>query len=197
MWWIRAPWRIRCIPSALQSKVTPRRVGAAECDLMPPAGGRAVLCGRNFHDPEDLTVCTDCQVFAIMEAGCRRGTGSTPGCGMTGGQTTQMGARLSVARDTPRTRVILECSPRAPDPPPSPDPPRKSRPGRRERAAGGAAGTTAASGTPGNVTAGLTTTAVSSSAATTARPRHLIPASLYRALLPAGSRYWSVRRTCR
>jgi hypothetical protein len=126
LWWIRAPWRIRCIPSALQSKVTPRRVGAAECDLMPPAGGRAVLCGRNFHDPEDLTVCTDCQVFAIMEAGCRRGTGSTPGCGMTGGQTTQMGARLSVARDTPRTRVILECSPRAPDPPPSPDPPLKS-----------------------------------------------------------------------
>src|SRR5450755_2089731 len=55
--------------------------------------GRAVLRGRSFHDHEDLTVCGDCQVFVIMGAGRRRGTGSTPGCGTAGDQswqTTQM-----------------------------------------------------------------------------------------------------------
>src|SRR5450759_2258477 len=51
--------------------------------------GRAVLRGRSFHDHEDLTVCGDCQVFVIMGAGRRRGTGSTPGCGTAGDQSWQ------------------------------------------------------------------------------------------------------------
>src|ERR1017187_10411702 len=80
------------------------------CDALHP--GRAVLRGRSFHDHEDFTVCGDCQVFVIMGAGRRRGTGSTPGCGTAGDQswqTTQMTRDCPPVATGPETHVIFLC----------------------------------------------------------------------------------------
>ena len=92
--------------------MTSRRVGVAECGVMPRIRAASCFPGVFFHDHEGLTVCGDCEGFMIMGAGRRRRTGTAFRCGTAAGlilANRAHDARASAGRDTPETHVIFLC----------------------------------------------------------------------------------------